>query len=224
MLCDPMTNSPVFSCARPVRCPLSILILASLALIPRTSFAWGQPHLAITKAALDVLPAWQKQFLAEELAPLASSYCLIPDKVYTDKENAKFAMMDSHPGVVYLLNLHLPVPEQQENLQTLRYFVDKAVTALQAGKTADAARFMGTVCHQLEDYGSPAHTIPGDNMFTLLQQFMPPSEKMEGQLLHGPIENGTFAVSIAGYQPKLLGVTLEEATWRLLHRLHEAII
>jgi hypothetical protein len=47
---------------------------------------------------------------------------------------------------------------------------------------------------------------------------------MDGQLLHGPIENGTFAVSITGYQPKLLGVTVEEASWRLLHRIHEDMI
>jgi len=83
---------------------------------------------------------------------------------------------------------------------------------------------MGTICHMLEDFGSPSHTIPGDNMFTLLQQFLPPSEKMQGQLLHGPIENGTFEVSITNYQPRLLGVTSEEAAWRLLHRLHEGVI
>ena len=47
---------------------------------------------------------------------------------------------------------------------------------------------MGTICHMLEDYGSPAHTVPGDNMFTLLQQFLPPPDRMKGKLLHGPIE------------------------------------
>jgi len=98
------------------------------------------------------------------------------------------------------------------------------VTALKAGQVADAARYMGTICHVLEDFGSPSHTVPGDNMFTLLQQFLPPTEIMKGKLMHGPIENGTFAVSIADYQPQLLGVTLEEASWRLLHRLHEGIL
>ena len=141
-----------------------------------------------------MLPTWQKEVLGAELARLADDYCLIPDHVYTDKENAKFAMMDSSPGEVYVRKLHLPVPEQAENLETVRYFMDKAVTSLEAGKTGDAARFMGTICHVIEDFGSPSHTIPGDNMFTLLQQFMPPTAKMDGQLLHGPIENGTFAV------------------------------
>ena len=61
-------------------------------------------------------------------------------------------------------------------------------------------------------------------MFTLLQQFMPPSEIMKGKLLHGPIENGNFKVSISGYQPQLLGASVEEVSWRLLHRIHDGII
>jgi hypothetical protein len=203
---------------------LFTLLATAFAFLPRLGFGWGEPHLAITKAALEVLSSWQKEVLGAELTRLADDYCLIPDHVYTDKENAKFAMMDSHPGEVYLKKLHLPVSEQAENLETIRYFMEKAVESLKAGKTGDAARFMGTICHTIEDFGSPAHTIPGDNMFTLLQQFLPPTAKMDGQLLHGPIENGTFTVSISGYQPKLLGVTVEEASWRLLHRIHEEII
>ena len=126
--------------------------------------------------------------------------------------------------MVYLRKLHVPEPEQTENLATLRYFMGKAVTALQAGEVGDAARYMGTVCHTIEDFGSPAHTVPGDNMFTLFQQFMPPPERMKGKLLHSLIENGDLKVGIAGYQPRLLGDTVEEASWRLLHRVHEAIL
>ncbi|CAN5687175.1 hypothetical protein BH11VER1_BH11VER1_33550 [soil metagenome] len=198
---------------------LGIATLSPLASV----FGWGEPHLAITKAALDVLPTWQKEVLGDEITPLANYYCIIPDKVYSDKENVKFAMMDSRPSEVYIKNLHLPAT-QSENIEVLRYFMEKAVTALKSGNNGDAARYMGTICHQLEDYGSPSHTVPGDNMFTLLQQFLPPSEGMKGKLLHGPIENGTFEVSIKDYQPRLLGITVEEAAWRLLHRVHEGII
>jgi hypothetical protein len=201
-----------------------LMFLIALALVPREGRAWcAKPHLAITKAAIKVLPAWQQDILGDQRAKLSGGYCLIPDQVYTDKENRKFAMMDSRPGEIYLLNLHLPA-QQPQNLETLRYFMDKAVGALKASKTGDAARFMGTICHMLEDYGSPAHTVPGDNMFTMLQQFLPPPEQMKGKLLHGPIEDGEPDVVIAGYRPRLLGVTVNEAAWRLLHRAHEAII
>ncbi len=204
--------------------PLLMLLLLALALVPREGRAWCElPHQAITRAAIQVLPAWQQNILGEEVAKLGSGYCLIPDRVYSDKANAKFAQIDSRPGEVYLLNLHLPA-QQPENLETLRYFMGKAVGALRTGKTADAARFMGTICHMLEDYGSPAHTVPGDNMFTMLQQFLPPPDHMKGKLLHGPIEDGELVVVMRGYRPRLLGTTVDEAAWRLLHRDHEAII
>lgn len=216
---------PVSLCSSSLRIVRhGLFFLAACAAVPQEALAWGEPHLAITRAALATLPEWQKQMLADELKNLGDKYCLIPDHVYTDKENAKYAAMDSLPGEVYVRKLHVPVPEQSGNLETLSFFVAKAVASLREGKIGEGARYMGTISHQLEDFGSPSHTVPGDNMFTLFQQFMPPSEKMEGQLMHGPIENGTFEVSIAGYQPRLLGTTVEEAAWRLLHRVHEGII
>lgn len=154
---------------------------------------------------------------------MGEDYCLIPDHVFTDRANAKFAMIDGRPKEVYILTLHLPA-SQEENLVVLQYFVGKAVEALAAKNVEDAARYMGTVCHQIEDYGSPSHTMPGDNQFTLLQQFLPPPEEMKDQLLHGPVESAEWSVSIAGYSPRLLGASVEEASWRLLHRIHEAIV
>lgn len=219
-----MTNPANRNRSRRHQWLLFVPALVLLTFAPGTALAWGGPHQAITKAALEVLPTWQKEILGDELAALGSNYCFIPDNVYSDKDNSKFAAMDSLPGEIYVKKLHLPVPDQTENRETIRYFMDRAVTALKERKTGDAARYMGTICHLIEDFGSPSHTIPGDNMFTLLQQFLPPSEIMKDKLLHGPIENGTFAVDIKGYQPRLLGVTVEEASWRLLHRVHEGII
>lgn len=201
------------------------LALATLLAIttPTLVFGWGQPHHAITRGALEVLPEWQKEALGGELKQLGDSYCMIPDHVFSDKENAKYARMESAPNEVYLKILHLPT-QQPEYLEVMRYFMEHAVESLRNGKLGDAARYMGTVCHQIEDYGSPAHTVPGDNMFTLLQQFLPPSDAMKDQLMHGPIENGDFKVSIEGYKPALLGTTVNEAAWRLMHRVHEEII
>lgn len=199
------------------------LALAALLLPASTAHAWSEPHNAITKAALEVLPEWQQTWLGEERQKLIDDYCLIPDHVYTDKANAGYAAMDSQPGVVYLRILH--VPEQQaEYLPVIRYFVDRAVAAAKAGNVGDAARYMGTICHQLEDYGSPSHTVPGDNMFTLLQQFLPPTKAMQDQLMHGPIESGEIKVVIADYKPRLLGTTVDEVAWRLMHRVHEGIL
>jgi len=202
--------------------PLLLTILLAI-MTPSLVFGWGEPHHAITRAALDVLPAWQKGVLGDEFVKLGDTYCMIPDNVFTDKENARFARMESAPNGVYLKILHLPT-QQPEYLEVLRYFMAKSVIALREGKTGEAARYMGTICHTLEDYGSPSHTVPGDNMFTLLQQFMPATDPMKDQLMHGPIENGDFTVSITGYKPALLGTTVNEASWRLMHRVHEVIL
>lgn len=199
---------------------LSLLLVFCL---PNLLLGWGQPHHAVTRAGLETLPDWQKALLGDEFKALGDAHCMIPDNVYSDKANAKYAAMDSRPGEVYLQVLHLPTV-QTEYLEVMTYFMERAVTALREGRSGDAARFMGTMCHQIEDYGSPSHTMPGDNQFTLLQQFLPPSDGMKDKLMHGPIENGDFTVSIAGYQPRVLGTSVNEAAWRLMHRVHEGIV
>ena len=156
----------------------SLLALLLAVCCPTLLFGWGQPHHAITRAALEALPGWQKELLGTELKALGDAHCMIPANVYSDKANAKYAAMDSRPGEVYLQLLHLPTV-QTEYLEVMSYFMERAVTALREGRTGDAARFMGTMCHQIEDYGSPSHTMPGDNQFTLLQQFLPPSDGMK---------------------------------------------
>src|SRR4051794_15129012 len=96
-----------------------VLLLATITLVLRpAAFGWGEPHTAITKAALEVLPRWQHELLGDEAPRLGDNYCLIPDHVFTDAENAKFAMMESKPRERYLLDLHLPA-QQPENLETL---------------------------------------------------------------------------------------------------------
>lgn len=201
-----------------------IVLLAAFTALPGAIFAWSEPpHQAITRAAVDALPEWQQSLLGAELDNLAVRYCMIPDNVFTDKENAKYAAMDSKPGEVYLTILHLPT-QQPEYLEAMRFFMGKAVTSVREGKMSEAARHMGTICHQLEDYGSPSHTVPGDNQFQLLQQFLPASEAMKDKLLHGPIESGELNVKLTDYKPALLGTSADEAAWRLMHRVHEGIV
>jgi len=132
-------------------------------------------------------------------------------------------MMDTQPGVVYLVSLHLPATPS-ENYELLRYFLGKAVSALQTNGVAASARYAGTLAHMLEDWGCPAHAVPGDNMFTLFKQFLPPPEAYRHTPLHGPVENGVFDVSLGGYRPRLLGSSVDEAAFNLLQRSQEATI
>ncbi len=188
-----------------------------------SAWGWGGPHVSITEAATATLSTDQKELLGKECALLCSRYCLIPDTVHKDKELAKYAMMPERTNSVYLVNLHLP-GSQIENYDILRYFLEKAVAALKTGAVTEAACYAGTLVHALEDWGCPAHSVPGDNMFTMFKQFLPPPESYKYTLLHGPVENGTLNVKVDGYQPKLLGTTMDEAAFNLLQRVNGATI
>jgi len=195
----------------------------SVALAPSVVCGWGGPHTVITQAAAAALPEWQKQLLGAELKPLGERYCLIPDTIHTDKENARFATMESYPGVCYLRILHLPATPA-ENDDVLRYYIGKAVAAFAAGQVGEAARYAGTLSHALEDWGCPAHVVPGDNMFTLFKQFLPPPASHQHALLHGPVENGVFELDLGGYRPQLLGTSVDEAAFNLLRRVQGATV
>lgn len=200
-----------------------LLIAAFLSCLALDAGAWGEPHGAITQAAIAALPSAERARLGDEAGPLGSRHCVIPDEVFKGPEIARYAMMDSRPGVTYLVGLHLPGP-QPDNYDILGYFMGKAVSALQSGNVADAARYAGTLSHALEDWSCPAHVVPGDNMFTLFQQFLLPPKKMRHTLLHGPIEKGKLKVSLSGYRPALLGATVDEAAFNLLHRVNAATV
>lgn len=199
------------------------ITLTGWACAAAAAHGWGGPHTAITGAALDALPAWQQETLGPERPLLASRYCLIPDRVYAKDDDARFAAMDSRPGVVYLVGLHLPA-SQPENFEVLRFFLGRAVDAFRAGSAKDGARYAGVLAHAVEDWCCPAHAVPGDNMFTLFQQFLPPPPDRQYTLLHGPVESGTLEVRIPGYTPRRLGDTVDEAAFHLLQRVHEGIL
>jgi len=191
----------------------------TLVLAPRVH-AWGGPHGPITRAALQTLPAWQQDAFGAERQPLASLYCALPDLVNARADLAPYAMMDSRPGVKYLVGLHLPAAPA-DNYSLLAYFMGKAVDALRTHDVAGAARYAGTLVHMLEDWSCPAHVIPNDNMFTLFKQFLPPPEQYAHVPLHSLVENGTFPVVIDGYRPILAGTSVSEAAFILLRRSQE---
>jgi hypothetical protein len=184
---------------------------------------WGAPHVIITRTACDALPQRHKELWGKELAALGSSYCLLPDQVYSDKEKAKFAQLESQPKVVYQVGLHLP-PAHAEAYELLRYFFGKSVAEFQAGRKYEAACYAGTVSHMLEDWSCPAHAVPGDNMFTLFKQFLPPPEEHQDTLLHSPLENGKFTLDLKDYKPHLYGTTVEDAAFNLLNKSHATTV
>lgn len=147
--------------------------------------AWG-PHTEITAAALEVLPdgARWKGYLGDDWQRLARDYSWMADwqeSVRPDHYADDYLLFPSAPTHVS----HM-LPDVK---QTYAPFFRRALQAVRTESPRNAARWIGSLLHFVQDSGSPPHTIGirGD--------------------LHGKMERWVDEkqVSIAGYEPRLLG-------------------
>jgi hypothetical protein len=205
-----------------MRCsPLSAVrfLLALLFLTP-CAFAWGPMHAAITEAAYDSLPPWQREFLANQRQTLIEFDCIIPDLARAPahkKTVGRFVLLPN--GDTFT---HEPHSREHNSALMLHYF-SKAVESVRAGELDEASRYAGCLLHFLEDCGSPAHSMPGDNQHGYMQDLLEVPAEFKDRPLHGLIEGGTLQLDLAGYRPQLLGTTPEEAVLHLTERLHAEI-
>lgn len=147
--------------------------------------AWG-PHTEITRAALVILP--NNKELATRYGKdwdrIAKDYVWTPDwrnsirpDHYAD-DYLLFPSVPSHLG-------HLP-PEVK---QTYIPYFRRALQAVRTESPQNAARWIGSLLHFVQDSGSPPHAFP------------------TGGPLHGKMERWVdeSKISISGYKPRLLG-------------------
>jgi hypothetical protein len=196
-----------------MRFVFSLLLLLSTPM----AFAWGPMHHAITEAAFDALPEWQRTQLASQRQQMIEFDCLIPDLMRAAsnrKTLGKFLTLPNGDPFT-----HEPHSRHHNYDQLLHYFT-QAVEEVRAGRLDEASRWAGCVLHFIEDCGSPAHTIPGDNQHGLMKDLLAVPEAYRDRPLHGLIENGTLKINLEGYRPRLLGTTPAEAAMHLVERLN----
>jgi hypothetical protein len=178
-----------------------------IALLP-TAFAvaWG-PHWHITRAGIDALGTNHvlASQLGSDLLPL-TNYCWIPDyrRIPFRVPEQDFYADDYLllPGVAKHFDHICPEVEQ-----TYEPYFRRALQALRMESPANAARWIGSILHFVQDTGSPPHAarIRGDT--------------------HTKMENWIDAskISISGYQPRLLGTNDDDAVRGLKKRMNELI-
>ena len=177
-------------------------------------------HSSITEAAFDALPEWERGVLAEQRARLIEYDCMIPDFARAASNRAKlgkYAVLPNGDPFTHEPHSHA------HNYGQMLHYVTQAVEQIRAGNADEASRYAGCLLHFLEDCGSPAHSIPGDNQHGLMKDLIPVPEGFRDRPLHGLIEDGQLVLDLAGYKPRLLGTTPEEATFHLVERLHFAV-
>lgn len=171
-----------------------------------SAHAWG-PHPEITQAALDALGT--NNALIQRLGPQAQR--LTNYAWMADYRNLIF----EEPDQVFYANDYLLFPEATQHWdhicpevkKTYRPYFMRAVQALRTETPANAARWIGSLLHFVEDTGSPPHAA-----------------EIRGAI-HSRMENWVDArkIHIRGHRPQSLGNTEEEALKGLLRRLDEII-
>lgn len=167
---------------------------------------WG-PHGPITQAALDVLGT--NHSMALRLGPYfqrLTNYCWLADYrrvPFPDVEMDFYA--DDYllfPGITKHYDHICP-----EVKQTYRPYFQRALMALRTENNANAARWVGSLLHFVEDTGSPPH-----------------AGEIRGAL-HTKLENWLDArrIHIPGYQPALLGKDDDSALQGFLERMDGVI-
>ncbi len=185
----------------------ALFVCLLLALASTRAFGWG-PHSEITQAALDALGP--EDALVKHLGPFAKKlthYCWMADyrRVPFDRDGEWFYADDYllFPG----MERHLDHLCPEVKLAYTPYF-RRAMQALRTENDANAARWIGSLLHFVEDTGSPPHAaeIRGD--------------------VHSKMENWVDAklIKLGNYRPQLLGRTEDEALAGFLKRMDGLIV
>ena len=183
-------------------------------------FAWGPMHATITEGAFNALPQWQQELMAKQRQKLIEFDCILPDLVRAPayrKTMGRFGVLPNGDSFT-----HEP-HSRHHNVFQMQHYFDKAVECIRNNDLDEASRYAGCLLHFLEDCGSPAHSMPGDNQHGLMKDLLAVPEEYKDLPLHGLIEGGSLKIDLAGYRPQLLGTTSQEAISNLVERLNTAI-
>jgi len=204
----------------------SALICAALLVVfAAPCGAWGtKPHRAMTQTALDTLPQrWQAR-LGSEATALAETYCLLPDR-YGELEQFGFLRKGPGPQTLEEMRAYCVRPDgvalhsfswdSEDDLGTLVYLMERILRSLSEKRNVDAARYMGTLAHLIEDSLSPPHAVSEDQLQAL-------STGGNVMAIHGGIERSLPEFSLRGRAPQVVGHGIVSAAQEILARVYAA--
>ena len=83
----------------------------------------------------------------------------------------------------------------------------QAVAALRAGDVRGAVKFCGVYSHTIADTAEPIHAVNPE----IIDLVLPPPPQHMAMELHAGVEGLGAPVRVEGYEPRLLGATVEQA-------------
>ena len=192
---------------------VSIAITLSMA-----ATSWSGGHEVIRERAISCLPAWQQELLATADESLARDCDVIQDDVakrpdlraYCRPEGASVALHD--------------VNDAADTTVAMRWYLLRIGESLAADEMTDVVRYLGVLCHWIEDPGSMSiHCTEGFIDEPKLRELIPPpgDERKHHYLYadHGISDTGRYDMPpTEEYTPHLLGRTIEEAAFHMQRR------
>ena len=201
------------------------LLAASLLLAGR-ALAWDTPpHRAITRAALDALPASLVQRFGSEAAPLVNLYCIYPDLF---QEMDRFGFVRKSPGPrsaseirAYCMRpdgelVHGATGEREADLASLVFLFERIASSLQAQQIVEAAKYAGVLSHFVSDSLSPPHAVSPER----LRELEPWLSNCGRINIHAAIERSLPPLTLEGRAPQIVAANWQAAAAAILDRCY----
>ena len=180
-----------------------------------SAWAWGgDNHQRISRAALQLLPEREKEMLGPAADSLIEKYCLYPDWYRSALREENLEKIERYKPYV-----HLPLLQElgkwHKNMDSdseICFYIaatlmHQAVIHLRGDDPLEAAQYMGSLVHFIEDNACPVHVVADK----LLAELMPVPDELQPLRLHGAVEGPPFPIDVSGYEVSVLGTNVVEA-------------
>lgn len=201
------------------------VVIVSVFIVNSVAFSWGKVnHGNITRAAFDLLSKREQAMFGSAADSLINHYCLNPDNhrwAVRNKVQDMIAFYDPYVNLPLLQNQKQWHKNDDENSEVCFYITTKlmhhAIENLQANRPLEAAKYLGTLAHFIEDNACPVHVLPD----LTIAQLLPSPNYPKPMDIHHAVEGPTFPVDISDYKPQLLGKNLVEASEAIYPRFKD---
>ena len=185
--------------------------------------AW---HVLSADAQEEILPHLQALLRSSEYPDVFAGGAVPAEKKALIDPDADRFLWPSPPAEPwYDKVLQLTVKESGLGIAPLRmgaympeHYLRHSLAELLAGETCAAVKYMGVYSHVIGDTGEPIHAVHPEIVDLVLP---PPSEHLAMEL-HATVENLRAPVNIQGYQPRVLGRSIEQASMAALAGLYRS--
>jgi hypothetical protein len=180
---------------------------------------WGGGHRSITQAAIERLPAADREFIGPERTALEDVYCKFPDENWPcygqwgggvgDPRLPRYPDTRREWDISYYCGWD-PVRRvgkayphgPPSSIDAAASLFSRAVAELQQNRREDGLRILGAMLHYVQDSGSFPHVQPIHRWFDVKQ---------------------AAGLCPADYQPRLLGKTPKEAAQGVAQRVRDVV-